>query len=83
MGSNFPSGSFAWRIKKEKFLQDVDFINDMKIRVGYGEVGNNRINDYLFLSTYNNNGSYYYGLGGQTAYGYSSAGIIWAATGKK
>ena len=72
----FPSGSFAWRIKKEKFLQDVDFINDMKIRVGYGEVGNNRINDYLFLSTYNNNGSYYYGLNGQTAYGYSSAGLV-------
>jgi TonB-linked SusC/RagA family outer membrane protein len=72
----FPSGSFAWRIKKEKFLQDVDVINDMKIRVGYGEVGNNRINDYLFLSTYNNNGSYYYGLGGQTAYGYSSAGLV-------
>lgn len=72
----FPSGSFAWRIKKEKFLENVDAINDMKIRVGYGEVGNNRINDYLFLSTFNNNGSYYYGLNGQTVYGYSSAGLV-------
>jgi TonB-linked SusC/RagA family outer membrane protein len=72
----FPSGSFAWRVKKEKFLQDVDAISDMKIRVGYGTVGNNRINDYLYLSTFNNNGSYYYGLGGNTTYGYSSAGLV-------
>lgn len=72
----FPSGSFAWRIKKEKFLQNVDVIDDMKLRVGYGTVGNNRINDYLFLSTFTNNGSYYYGLNGQTTYGYSSAGLV-------
>lgn len=72
----FPSGSFAWRIKKEKFLQNVDVIDDMKLRVGYGIVGNNRINDYLFLSTFTNNGSYYYGLNGQTTYGYSSAGLV-------
>ncbi len=72
----FPSGSFAWRIKKEKFLENVDAISDMKIRVGYGTVGNNRIADYLYLNTYNNNGSYYYGLNGQTTYGYSSAGLV-------
>lgn len=72
----FPSGSFAWRMKKEKFLENVDVIDDMKLRVGYGTVGNNRINDYLFLSTFNNNGSYYYGLNGQTNYGYSSAGLV-------
>jgi hypothetical protein len=48
----------------------------MKLRVGYGAVGNNRISDYLYLSTYNNNGSFYYGLGGQTSYGYSSAGLV-------
>jgi TonB-linked SusC/RagA family outer membrane protein len=73
---SFPSGSFAWRIKKEKFLENVDFISDMKLRVGFGTVGNNRINDYLYLSTFNNNGSYYYGVGGQTIYGYSSASLV-------
>ncbi len=72
----FPSGSFAWRIKKEKFLEKVDAISDMKLRLGYGQVGNNRINDYLYLSTYNNNGSYFYGFGGQTVYGYSSASLV-------
>ncbi len=73
---SFPSGSFAWRIKKEKFMENVDFINDMKLRFGYGSVGNNRINDYLYLSTFNNNGSYFYGVGGQTIYGYSSASLV-------
>jgi len=73
---SFPSGSFAWRIKKEKFLENVDFISDMKLRVGFGTVGNNRINDYLYLSTFNNNGSFYYGLGGQTIFGYSSASLV-------
>lgn len=72
----FPSGSFAWRVKKEKFLENVDAITDMKLRLGYGQVGNNRINDYLYLSTYNNNGSYFYGIGGQTVYGYSSASLV-------
>ena len=72
----FPSGSFAWRVKKEKFLEHVDAITDMKLRLGYGEVGNNRINDYLYLSTYNNTGSFYYGVGGQTIYGYSSASLV-------
>jgi TonB-linked SusC/RagA family outer membrane protein len=72
----FPSGSFAWRVKKEKFLENVDAISDMKLRLGYGEVGNNRINDYLYLNTYNNSGSFYYGVGGQTIYGYSSASLV-------
>ena len=72
----FPSGSFAWRVKKEKFLENVEAITDMKLRLGYGEVGNNRINDYLYLNTYNNTGSFYYGIGGETIYGYSSASLV-------
>jgi TonB-linked SusC/RagA family outer membrane protein len=72
----FPSGSFAWRVKKEKFLENIDQITDLKLRVGYGQVGNNRINDYLYLNTYNNNGSFYYGIGGQTIFGYSSASLV-------
>ncbi len=73
---SFPSASFAWRIKKEKFLKNVDFVDDMKLRIGFGSVGNNRINDYLYLSTFNNNGSFYYSVGGQTIYGYSSASLV-------
>jgi TonB-linked SusC/RagA family outer membrane protein len=57
----FPGGSIAWRVKNESFLKDVAFINDLKLRFGYGKIGNNRINDYLYLTTFNY-GSTFYGL---------------------
>src|SRR6187431_3792127 len=37
----FPSGSVAWRFTKEKFFDGVRWLNDGKIRFGYGAVGNN------------------------------------------
>jgi TonB-linked SusC/RagA family outer membrane protein len=66
----FPAGSLAWRVKQEKFMQDINFISDLKFRFGYGQVGNNRINDYLFLTTFSNDGRYYYGLNNQSNNGY-------------
>jgi TonB-dependent starch-binding outer membrane protein SusC len=36
----FPSASVAWKIKSEPFLQSVNWLNDLKIRGGYGVVGN-------------------------------------------
>jgi TonB-linked SusC/RagA family outer membrane protein len=66
----FPGGSFAWRVKKEKFMEDVKFISDLKFRFGYGKIGNNRIDDYLYLSTFNyGNGSY--GLNNQVVSAYT------------
>lgn len=35
----FPSAALAWKVKEESFLKDVNFINDFKIRVGWGETG--------------------------------------------
>ncbi|GAB4094011.1 SusC/RagA family TonB-linked outer membrane protein [Flaviaesturariibacter terrae] len=64
----FPSGSFAWRISKEKFMKELRFVNDLKMRLGYGKIGNNRINNYQYLSIYSNNGTYYYGINGAPAY---------------
>ena len=72
----FPAGSFAWRVKNEKFMESVNFISDLKVRLGYGEVGNNRINDYLYLSTFKNDGTYFYGINNQMVTGYSSAGLV-------
>lgn len=51
----FPSASFAWRMKNEKFLKDYNWLSDLKFRAGFGTVGNNRINDYLFLTTFSSN----------------------------
>lgn len=72
----FPAGSFAWRVKKEKFMQNVDFISDLKFRVGYGEVGNNRISDYLFLTTFSNDGRYFYGINNEAIIAYYSGALV-------
>ncbi|MCH5600216.1 SusC/RagA family TonB-linked outer membrane protein [Niabella ginsengisoli] len=39
----FPSASFAWKIAEEEFMQNVNFVNDLKLRLSYGQSGNNRI----------------------------------------
>ncbi len=49
----FPSGSFAWRISQEKFMESLRSpINDLKLRLSYGEAGNNRIGNFLYLSQF-------------------------------
>ncbi|MFC4231135.1 SusC/RagA family TonB-linked outer membrane protein [Parasediminibacterium paludis] len=72
----FPAASFAWRAKNERFLKNVNFINDLKLRAGYGAVGNNRIQDYLYITTFSNNGGYYYGLNGQAVNAYYSNSLV-------
>lgn len=42
----FPSLAFAWRLKEESFLENVDAISDLKWRIGYGVVGNEGIPPY-------------------------------------
>jgi len=37
---NFPSASAAWQINKESFMQEQNVVNELKLRVGYGETGN-------------------------------------------
>ena len=73
---NFPAASIAWRVKKEKFMQKVNFINDLKFRAGYGTIGNNRIADYLFLTTFRNDGTYFYGLNNQAILAYFSNSLV-------
>lgn len=57
--SNFPegrkwgttsSGAFAWKIKNEKFLQNVKVVNDLKLRLGYGVTNNQGIPGNTFVS---------------------------------
>ncbi|MEO5564235.1 MAG: TonB-dependent receptor [Chitinophagaceae bacterium] len=54
----FISGSAAWRFSNEKFMDNVSWLNDGKLRVGYGTVGNDRIGDLLFLQLYGVTGQY-------------------------
>ena len=48
----FPSASLGWRISKEKFMEGLDFINDLKVRTSIGLLGNDAVSEYAFLSTY-------------------------------
>lgn len=46
----FPSGALAWRMSDEKFIKDIEFISDMKLRVSYGVIGNQSIPPYQSLA---------------------------------
>ncbi|GAB6008556.1 SusC/RagA family TonB-linked outer membrane protein [Dysgonomonas reticulitermitis] len=50
----FPSMSAAWRISSEKFMENLTWIDDLKIRAGWGKTGNQSgIHDYAYLQRYN------------------------------
>jgi TonB-linked SusC/RagA family outer membrane protein len=45
----FPSASAAWYVSKEKFFEPLtSFVSNLKLRVGYGAAGNNRVSDYAY-----------------------------------
>lgn len=46
----FPSASFAWRASEETFIKKLNIFSDLKLRIGYGQAGNNRIGSYGSLS---------------------------------
>lgn len=35
----FPAAAFAWQIDEENFMKDLDFVNSLKLRLGWGETG--------------------------------------------
>jgi TonB-linked SusC/RagA family outer membrane protein len=49
----FPSASFAWRIEQEEFLKSVKWIDQLKLRVNYGQVGNQAVSPYTTLGEVN------------------------------
>lgn len=52
----FPSASAAWRISGEEFMSDVTWINDLKLRVGWGQQGNQSgLGDYAWVQRYGMN----------------------------
>lgn len=50
----FPSGSVAWNLHKENFLQNVKWLNEAKFRASYGQIGNQAIEPYGSLATAEN-----------------------------
>lgn len=50
---NFWSLGGAWIISKESFLQDVTWLDMLKVKVSYGEQGNDNIGNFRYTNTYN------------------------------
>lgn len=48
----FPSAALAWKVSNEDFLKDNDVINNLKLRLGWGTVGNQNVPNYAYTSTY-------------------------------
>jgi TonB-dependent starch-binding outer membrane protein SusC len=64
----FPGISAAWRISEEYFIRDnFDFLNDLKLRASYGQIGNDAIPAFQFLQGYNlRTSGYHFGERGVT-----------------
>jgi TonB-linked SusC/RagA family outer membrane protein len=84
----FPAVAVAWRMNEEDFMQGIDFINELKFRLSYGETGNDRIpaNATRFLFEANTNNGPGMGTNAYNAY-YSPEGstlynpnIVWETT---
>ena len=67
----FPSFSLGWVANKEKFWKENDFVNTLKIRGGYGVVGNDNIRDFGYLSTVAGGLNYTVGNAGVITTGYA------------
>lgn len=46
----FPSISGAWRVSEESFLRNMDFLTNLKLRLGYGLTGNQNIGDFAYVT---------------------------------
>jgi TonB-linked SusC/RagA family outer membrane protein len=51
----FPAASVGWRLSKEAFMRPLTFIDDFKIRAGYGQTGNQEIGNYNSFTQFSTN----------------------------
>lgn len=72
----FPSFAGVWRISSENFMSKINWLNDLKIRGGWGKTGNQETRDYAYLSVVNYNPKYALGTGALLGDGTFSPGAI-------
>lgn len=85
----FPSTALAWRLSNESWMKNIHWLDELKLRVGWGRIGNDKIGDNAFMLTMANNGPYFldYVLGtaqdlanGATILTYVNQGGKWETT---
>lgn len=69
----FPSGSLGWIASDEKFLNDSDVVNFLKLRASYGIIGNDRIRTNAYRSILDGEGVYV--INGERVFG-QSVGVL-------
>ena len=67
----FPAFSAGWRISGEDFMKNVSWVNDLKLRAGFGVTGNNLASDLRSIEMLSNGGTFWYN--GQYVYTYAVA----------
>lgn len=45
----FPSLSLGWRVKQESFMENVEWVNDLKLRMSYGKTGSTNVDDFSYI----------------------------------
>ncbi|MBX2966716.1 MAG: SusC/RagA family TonB-linked outer membrane protein [Cyclobacteriaceae bacterium] len=68
----FPAVSVGWRMNEEGFMQGINSVDELKLRVGYGVTGNQDFPNYLSLLRLSSGGRFYYNGQWINTYGPSS-----------
>ncbi len=74
----FPSVSAGWRVSREKFMEAVPFISDLKLRGSFGFTGNERIGNFRYLGTWSS--ATYNGATGVGPANLSNPNLQWERT---
>ncbi len=78
----FPSFSAGWRLSEEYFLDDVNWLDDLKLRGSWGSLGNNAVGNYEYQAVYNSTN---YILNNELVIGFSqtnlsNSALTWEST---
>jgi TonB-linked SusC/RagA family outer membrane protein len=68
----FPGVSANWNISNEAFMKNVNFVDNLKLRASYGELGNDKVGAYQYLTSYRYGSNYVFN--GTTTQGLVQAG---------
>ncbi len=71
----FPAVAVAWRISSENFMQNLPFLNDLKIRAGWGQLGNQETATFAYASTVSTSPDYALGSGNGNSGGVKVPGV--------
>lgn len=75
----FPSVSLGWVISKEKFMSRADFLDNLKLRLSYGQSGNDGVGNFQYLTGYNIGHTYLFdtSLQGIVSKGLANPNLTW------